>query len=78
MKFTITLKDPDCLYEPVEEAVRAEVEQLGLSEDEVDAIVESRSEKVRKLLARWFEYDEYLRLEADTEAETLVVQERKR
>ena len=69
----ITLKDPDCLYEVIDEAV-ADCDDLPADDDEREAIVEMRTKKLRKdLTKRWFEYGEYLRVEYDPEAHTLRV-----
>lgn len=73
MKFTVTMKDPDTLTDAIEEAVREEVEAMGLPEDEAEALMEARADKVGRLCDRWFEYGEYLQVEIDTEAETATV-----
>lgn len=72
MKFTITMKDPDGVYESIQDAI-AELIIDGVSEDELDAVREKRGEKIHKLCSRWFEYGEYLRVEVDTEAQTCTV-----
>lgn len=73
MKIKITMKDPDTMPDAVEEAVRAEVEAMGLPEDEADSLIEMRAEKAREKLSKWFEYSEYLSVEFDTEAMTATV-----
>lgn len=74
MKISITLKDPDGFYESVREAVENEVAKLsGLSEDEKDELIESRKESVFEDLGKWVEYNEYVTIEFDTEAQTATV-----
>ncbi len=73
MKFTVTIKDPDCLHDAVHDAVKREVDALGLPEDEAELLVESREEKVRERVAKWVEYDEYYKIEFDTDAGTATV-----
>ena len=74
MKFTVTMKDPDALCDQIKEAVAEEVAALGLPEDEAQAVADTRFEKVQKVTGQWFEWDEYLRVEIDTEANTCTVQ----
>lgn len=74
MKIRVTMKDPDCLYEPVKEAVEESLKMLhGLSEKEKEALREIRSDEYRDAVGKWFEYGEYLTVEIDTVAETAVV-----
>ena len=72
MKFKVTMKDPDTLYDAIEEAVTEDIDS-SLPEDEREALAECRIEKVRDLASTWFEYGEYLTVEIDTEAKTCVV-----
>jgi hypothetical protein len=74
MKFRVTMKDPDTLGDAVYEAVKDDVMKVeGLSQGERVAVIEERQHEVRKLCEQWFEYDEYLCVEIDTEAETCTV-----
>lgn len=74
MKFKVTMKDPDGVYECVQEAVRKDVADVGLNDDaEREAVFEKRMETVKAITAKWFEYDEYLTVEIDTDAGTCVV-----
>ncbi len=74
MKFTVSMKDPDALYDAVTDAVKDDVAKLeGLSDEEREGVIETRAEKVRDLCGLWFEYGEYLRVEIDTEAKTCTV-----
>lgn len=71
MKIKIYLKDPDTLYDAINDAV-AEIE-TGLSASETDAIKEVRKKEYKELSKKWFEYGEYVTLEIDTEKETCIV-----
>jgi len=74
MKFTVTLKDPDCLAECIRDAVMADVVKLDLADDaERDAVADMREAAARDVCATWFEYGEYLEVEIDTEAKTATV-----
>lgn len=56
MKFKVSMKCPDALYESVQEAAAADVAKLtGIDADERDELIESRAEKVRELCCKkWF------------------------
>lgn len=74
MKFRVTMKDPDTLGDAIHDAVAKDVAKLDdLSTDERADVADRRAEAARKLCDRWFEYDEYLTVEIDTEAKTCVV-----
>lgn len=76
MKFTVTMKNPDALYESVRDAIGPEKEALvegGMAEDEADAIVELREAKATKLANLWLRYGEYLDVEFDTDAGTATL-----
>lgn len=77
MKFTVYIKDPDVFSDAVSEAVKKEVSALNLPEDEAEAVIEKREEKVNDFLERWVEYGEYIKVEFDTEANTATVVTRK-
>lgn len=76
MKIKVTMKDPDTMYNAVQDAVTEEVKALGLPEDETESLIELRTEKERAKMDKWFEYGEYLAVEFDTEAMTAAVVER--
>ena len=66
MKFHVTMKDPDTLHDAIRDAVTNEVRLMpGLSKDEKDLLIESRSETVRDLCKMWFKWGEYLTVEID-------------
>lgn len=73
MIFRVTLKDPDVLYDSINESLDEELKASGLSDDEQEAIRELRYEKISELASKWFEYGEYLTVEIDTDKETIKV-----
>lgn len=76
MKIHITLKDPDGVYEAVNSAVKTQLATVkGIDEDEREELEESRIEGLNEQLSKWIEYQEYIRLEFDTEAGTATVLE---
>jgi hypothetical protein len=78
MKYRITMKDPDGFSESVSIAARDSVKNVkGVADDEREDLEESRRNQLCKQAGKWFEYDEYLTVEIDTEANTCVVIPRK-
>ncbi len=69
MKFTVTLKTPDALYDSLQDAVQNET---GGDEDRYHELFD----ETMKLCERWFKYGEYVTLEIDTEKKTCKVSER--
>lgn len=74
MKIEITLKDPDVLYDAIDDALE-EFNIEGTNEEELESVKKVRKEKIMELCGKWFEYGEYLTVEVDTEKETCVVKE---
>ena len=72
MIIQVTLKSPDGYSASVDEAVHENLPE-GLSQDEIDAIVDERKEEADEALAKWFEYKEYVTIEVDTEKGTARV-----
>jgi hypothetical protein len=72
MKIRITMKDPDGFTDSVAEALEAQMVD-DLPEEEMDALRDIRRDEIKRSLKRWFEYDEYIRVEVDTAAQTCVV-----
>lgn len=72
MKLKITFKDPDGVYECVRDAVQETLPE-GLSEEEADELLESRTENAEDALRKWIEWKEYLSVEFDTETGTATV-----
>ncbi len=75
MKIQITLKDPDGVSDCIDCAARESVEGLDIPEDEADALIEIRQEKLLQEIKKWVKYQEYVRIEIDTVAGTAIVLE---
>jgi hypothetical protein len=74
MKFKVTMKDPDTLYDAEVLAVKRDVDAVpGLSSEEREAVIEKRREAISEVTRRWFRYGEYLTVEIDTDARTARV-----
>ena len=72
MVFRVTMKDPDTLYDAIEDAIR-ELHVDGLDDDELEDVKERRKNKVREICSKWFRHGEYLTVEIDTEAQSCIV-----
>jgi len=78
MKFRITMKDPDgpcdCLQDEAKRLVNAiPGVKDGLDDDEREALIESKREKLKDFTRPWMKYGEYITVEFDTEAGTATV-----
>lgn len=74
MRISITMKDPDTLYDSIREAVTDELNNAPpMDDDEREAVAELREEKARTICNQWFKYGEYLTVVVDTEAKTCTV-----
>ena len=74
MKFKITMKDPDGFHDSVTEAIKDMTRGIeGITEDEREAMEESRRETLNGIARQWFEYNEYVTIEIDTDAMTATV-----
>lgn len=78
MKIRVTMKDPDALYEAVQEAVAAGVKKLeGLTDQERDDLVDFRCDQVRtRIVENWMEWGEYLEVEFNLDAMSATVVKR--
>jgi putative heme iron utilization protein len=74
-KIRIMFKDPDVVFDAVEEHVCATTANLvgQLSPEEADAVVEKRTETVRDAMKKFIEYGEYAQIEIDLDAQTARV-----
>ena len=72
MKYRITLKDPDGVYESVKDEVRMSMPE-GLDDDEHKAVFDSRMEEAWDKLRRWIQFQEYVTIEFDTDVGTAKV-----
>lgn len=76
MKITISIKDPDSVFESISDTVRESLDEMGgLSSEEKDRLSETRVNEMFDILSRWIQYGEYIRIEFDTEAGTAKVLE---
>ncbi len=75
MKITITFKDPDGVWESIEDATKNSLRDVSgdLSNDEFSTLVESRRERLMDSISTWVEYGEYVTIEIDTETGKAVV-----
>lgn len=69
----VTMKDPDTLYDAINEAVEDELSKSNLDDDEQESIAELRQEKYSEIAGDWFEYGEYVTLEIDTDKQSIRV-----
>lgn len=77
MKFRITMKDPDGVYDSLDDAATDAMNGENFPADEYETLRDMRRDKFKALCDKWFEYNEYLTVEINTEAETCVVVPRK-
>ena len=73
MKFLVTMKDPDVLYDAIREAVDEDLQALDIDGDEHENLSQLRRDKIQTICTKWFRYGEYLTVEIDTEDETCLV-----
>ena len=75
MKIKITLKDPDGVWESIEEAAKANLASLTtiLDKDEVEDVLTRRREAIEERCKRWVQYGEYVTIEIDTDTNTATV-----
>lgn len=77
MKFQIQMKDPDGVSDSIEEAAKKSASEVqGLSDEEREELIDSRANSFSKIIERWFEYQEYLTVEIDTDTKTISVVDR--
>jgi hypothetical protein len=74
MKFRVTMKDPDGVYDSLADAAKESVKDAKVEdENEREALREYRAQKIRDFAGQWLEYGEYAEIEFDTEAGTAVL-----
>lgn len=77
MKFRVTLKDPDGIYTSIDEAASDEarriIELAGTDVLDFDDLKDKVHDKINKEVGAFFEYGDYVYLDVDTEARTVVV-----
>jgi len=74
MKFRITFKDPDGVYESLENAADVRISQLGgLTDKEQEMLKDSTIETFEEDIKPWVDCSEYVTIEFDTDANTATV-----
>ena len=74
MKFRVTFKTPDVLDDAIKDAVTDQMNAAGdVDPDKKEHVIESRCREVMNRMARWFRYGEYVRIEIDLDAGTVIV-----
>ena len=75
MKFTITAKNPDSIEDSIRRAAEESIDDENLMAVERDAKIYNKMEELWESCAKWVEYQEYIRIEIDTEKGTATVLE---
>lgn len=75
MKFRVTMKDPDGVYESLRAAARTSVKDvvIGLSPAAAKTVITAQLEELEERAGSWIRGGEYLTVEIDTETNTCVV-----
>jgi len=79
MKFKITLKDPDALYDAIRESVDEDInsdEIFGggmVPPAAIEIIKDEKIKEAEKACQEWFKWGEYITVEVDTEKKTCTV-----
>ena len=75
MKFQITMKDPDTIFDSISDAVEKEIGNEGIYYDKhfESRHFENRRAEVVQFCETWFRYSEYVTIEIDTDANTATV-----
>ena len=74
MKFTITVKNPDSIEDSIDRAAEESIEDADFKDrhDYLD-IKEEKKQQLWAACSKWVEYQEYIRIEIDTELGTAKV-----
>lgn len=75
MKFCITMKDPDGVFDSVTDHILKELNlnAASLTNREIKNLTETRRDAIDESLTKWFRHGEYLTVEVDLEAGTCTV-----
>lgn len=74
MKFRVTFKDPDGVWDSIDNAAKMSAASVkGIDDDEREDLVESRREHLDAAVEKWIKWSEYLTVEFDTDAGTATV-----
>ena len=82
MKFRVTFKDPDTLYECVNEEAKRLVnymediistKEMGFTDEEKEILADARATEMAIFAKQWMEFGEYITIEFDTKTGTAIV-----
>jgi hypothetical protein len=75
MRFRITFKDPDGVYDCVQSAAEGSLleQKEALDEDEYQVLLKTRLESTQEAIKQWIQYGEYMTVEIDTKGKTCEV-----
>lgn len=74
MIINITLKDPDGVYDAIQDAAENSLQLAeDLDQDVAESLLQNSANKIEESLEPWIECCEYVRLQIDTEAKTATV-----
>ncbi len=75
MKFRVTMKDPDALYDAVGDAIEADVKERfpGALAHERETLLGMARDRLHAAARPWFGGGDYLTVEIDTDARTCTV-----
>ena len=74
MIINITLKDPDGVYDAIQDAAENSLKLAeDLDQDEAESLLQNRANKIEESLEPWIECGEYVRIQIDTKAKTATV-----
>lgn len=72
MKFKVTFKDPDVVYDAITDAAKESIPDC-ITDEEREALAELRRDELSEFTSKWVRYGEYITLEFDSEAKTATV-----
>ncbi len=74
MKLTITMKNPDSFEDSIRRAAEDEVRITALMNPNMrEELIEDKYEELKRIASKWFEDNEYVRIEIDTQKNTATV-----
>lgn len=78
MKFAITMKSADCIYDAVEDAAGARSDAdiaAGIGYTNRDEMIEHNKATISEAIKKWVLYEEYVTIDIDTILQTAIVRE---
>jgi hypothetical protein len=70
------MKDPDGFYDSITRAAQDWLSEDGVRSELQDEFMKTHRDGLNAMCEKWFEFNEYLTVEIDTDAKTCVVVER--